>query len=123
PTMHLIVGKFFVVATIGMITAALNVASVGATMHFSGITRALSAEMPVEIPISVLPVVLLCLIPFALLFSAVLLAVCSFARTFKEAQNYIMPVMILSLIPAFTTTMPSVRLERGLLVMPVGNMV
>lgn len=123
PPMHLILGKFFVVATIAMITAALNVASVGATMQFSGITKALSSEMPVQIPISVLPVVLLCLIPFALLFSAVLLAVCSFARTFKEAQNYIMPVMVISLIPAFTTTMPSVRLERGMLVMPVGNMV
>jgi sodium transport system permease protein len=123
PTMHLILGKFFVVATIGMITAALNVASVGATMQFSGITKALSAEMPVQIPLSVLPIVLLCLIPFALLFSAVLLAVCSFARTFKEAQNYIMPVMVISLIPAFTTTMPSVRLERGMLVMPIGNMV
>jgi ABC-2 type transport system permease protein/sodium transport system permease protein len=123
PPLHLIVGKFLVVATIGMLTAALNVASVGATMHFSGITRALSAEMPVAFPLGVLPVVLLCLIPFALLFSAVLVAVCSFARTFKEAQNYIMPVMVLSMIPAMTSTFPTVRLERAMLVMPVGNMV
>ncbi len=123
PPMHLIVGKFFVVFTIAMITAALNVGSVGATMHFSGLTQALSAEMPVQFPLSVLPMVLLCLVPFALLFSAILLAVCSFARTFKEAQNYIMPVMIVSLIPAFAATFPSVRLERGMLVMPVGNMV
>ena len=88
-----------------------------------GHRQALSAQMPVQLPLSVLPIVLLCLVPFALLFSAVLLAVCSFARTFKEAQNYIMPVMIISMIPAFTTTMPSVQLERGMLVMPIGNMV
>ncbi len=123
PVLHLILGKFLVVATVGMMTAALNVASVGATMHFSGLTKAISAEMPVQFPLSVLPIILLCLVPFALLFSAILVAVCSFARTFKEAQNYVMPVIIVSMIPAFAVALPTVRLEGVMLVLPVGNMV
>lgn len=119
----LIVGKFLVVATVGLATATLNLASVGATMHFGGLTHALTAEMPVRFPVAILPVVLLCMVPFALLFSAILVAVSSFARTFKEAQNYVMPVIIGALIPSAAVTLPSVRLEGPMLVLPVGNMV
>jgi len=123
PIIHLIVGKFLVVATIGMFVACLNVASVWATMHFSGLTKSISADMPAELPASAMLIILLCMIPFALLFSAILVAVCSFARTFKEAQNYVMPVIIWAMIPAMAVTLPSVRLEGVMLVMPVANMV
>ena len=70
------------------------------------------------------PVVLLAMVPFAVLFSAIMLATCSFARTFKEAQNYMMPVMMCALIPAMVVSyMPSVRLQGALLVVPVANVV
>lgn len=123
PPLHLIVGKFLVVATVSLMAALLNVASVGATMHFGGLTRAISSEMPVEFPLGVLPIMLLCMVPFAILFSAILVAVCSFARTFKEAQNYVMPVIILAMVPGIAVTLPTVQLRGIMLVMPVGNMV
>jgi len=70
------------------------------------------------------PVVLLAMIPFAVLFSGVMLAACSFARTFKEAQNYMMPVMMCAVIPAMIVSyMPSIKLSGLLLVTPVANMV
>ena len=46
-----------------------------------------------------LAVVLFALVPFAVLMAAIMIAVCAFARTFKEAQNYIMPVIMLVLVP------------------------
>jgi ABC-2 type transport system permease protein/sodium transport system permease protein len=123
PPLQLILGKFLVVATLGMLTAFLNVASVGATMHFSGLTRSITQQMPVEIPMAVLPIVLVCMVPFSLLFAAILVAVCSFARTFKEAQSYVMPVILGAMIPAVAVTLPTARLTGSLLVLPVGNMV
>ncbi len=123
PMLHLIMGKFLVVATIGMITALLNVASVGATMYFGGVAQLVTEQMTVAFPFSSLPIILACMIPFALLFAGVMLAVCSFARTFKEAQNYVMPVIVVALIPAFAAVLPTIRLEGALLVLPVGNMV
>ncbi len=123
PTVHLIVGKFLVVATIAMLTAALNLASVGATMHFGGISSVISAQMPIEFPLTVLPIILLCMVPLALLCSAVLVAVCSFARTFKEAQNYVVPVIIGSLVACVPVSMETARLEGTTLILPVGNMV
>lgn len=123
PTVYVIAGKFLVVATVGFLTAVLNLASVGTTMHFGGLTQLVAAEMPVEFPYTILPVVLVCMIPLALLFSAILVAVSSFARTFKEAQNYVMPVIIGAMIPSVAVTLPTIRLEGVMLVLPVGNMV
>ena len=64
-----------------------------------------------------------CMVPFAMLSSAILVAVCSFARSFKEAQTYVTPVIILALVPAVAATLPSIQLKGIFLVVPVGNMV
>ncbi len=70
------------------------------------------------------PVVLLAMVPFAVLFGGVMLAACSFARSFKEAQNYMMPVMVAAIIPAMVVSyMPTVKLEGAILVVPVANVV
>ena len=52
-----------------------------------------------------------------------MIAVCSYARTFKEAQNYVTPVILAVLIPGGIAALPATRLEGIMLVMPVGNMV
>lgn len=123
PTVDLIVGKFVVVALIGMMSAVLNLLSIGGTVYLGGLGQVLSRGGPVSIPLSALPWVLLILVPLAIMFSALLLAVSSFARSFKEAQNYIMPVMIAGLIPAVVGVLPGTRLEGPLLIMPVTNIV
>lgn len=70
------------------------------------------------------PIVLLAMLPFAVLASGIMLATCSFARTFKEAQNYMMPVIMAFLIPAMVVSyMPTTRLEGLVLVIPVANIV
>ena len=121
PTVDLIAGKFVVVALIGMISAALNLLSIGGTIYLGGLGDMLSRGGDVIIPLGSLPWVLLLLIPLAVMFSALLLAVCSFARSFKEAQNYVMPVMVAALIPAVIGILPGTRLEGPLLIMPVTN--
>ena len=61
-------------------------------------------------PFWALPVVLLCLIPLAVLMSAIMIAVCSCARTFKEAQNYVLPVILAALFPGGIAALPGSRL-------------
>ncbi|MCH7884268.1 MAG: CPBP family intramembrane metalloprotease [Planctomycetes bacterium] len=118
----LIVGKFLVVTTVAILGAALNLASVTATVHFGGFDRMISTTSE-GIPFGSMLFILLCLIPFAVLMSAVMIAVCSFARTFKEAQNYVTPVILAVLVPGGIAALPATRLEGIMLVMPVGNMV
>ncbi len=126
PVMDLIVGKFMAVTTIAIIAAALNIASVTATVYFGGLGETLmqSAEDAEQaFPLWAFPVVLFSLIPFAVLMSAIMIAVCSCARTFKEAQNYVMPVIMLVLVPGGIAALPASRLEGVMIVLPVANMV
>jgi len=51
-----------------------------------------------------------------------MIAVCSYARTFKEAQNYITPVILAALIPGGIAACDQ-RAEGRPAVMPVANMV
>lgn len=124
PVLHLVVAKFLVVATIGLLAASVNVMSVGATMHFGGLTKVFaSGDAAVRFPAAALPIIVFSMIPFAMLSSAVLVAVCSFARSYKEAQTYVTPVIILAMVPAVAATLPSIQLKGIMMVVPVGNMV
>ncbi len=123
PTVDLIAGKFVVVAAVGLMSALLNLLSIGGTVYLGGLGDVLTQGSQLVFPLAALPWVLLLLVPLAVMFSALLLAVCSFARSFKEAQNYVMPVMIAALIPAVVGILPGTRLEGPILVMPVANIV
>lgn len=123
PTVDLIAGKFIVVTMIGMLSALLNLLSIGGTVYLGGVGAALMPGSDLSIPFGSLPLVLVMLLPLAVLFSALLLAVCSFARSFKEAQNYILPVMVAALIPGVVGILPATRLEGPILIMPVANVV
>lgn len=123
PVIHLIVGKFLVVAVMSLIAATLNLASIGLTLQFGDVREMLSQGQAASIPFAVLPLILLAMVPFAILFAAVLIAVASFARTFKEAQNYVMPVIMATLIPGTAAALPGVELQGVMTVIPVANMV
>ena len=56
---------------------------------------------------------------FAAFFSAILLALTSFARSFKEAQAYLIPVMLLAISPGLLSLMPGLQLTGLLAVAPL----
>jgi len=122
PVFDLIVGKFLVVTTVALMGATLNLVSVSATVYVGGFDKVI-ADTGGAIPVGGMVLILLCLIPFAILMSGIMIAVCSCARTFKEAQNYVTPVIVAVLIPGGIAALPATRLEGLMLVMPVGNMV
>lgn len=123
PTMDLIAGKFIVVTLIGLLSAILNLLSIGGTIYLGGVGSVLMRSAGGSFPLHALPWILLLLVPLAIMFSAMLLAVCSFARSFKEAQNYIVPVMMAALIPGVVGVLPGTRFEGPIVIMPVANIV
>ncbi|MCK4660626.1 MAG: CPBP family intramembrane metalloprotease [Phycisphaerae bacterium] len=123
PVIELIVGKFLVIATIAIMGAVLNLSSISATVYFGGFQAMLSGSQDASFPFAVFPIILLALIPFAILFSAIMIAVCSYAHTFKEAQNYITPIILAALVPGGIAALPATTLSGPMLIMPVANMV
>ena len=64
--------------------------------------------------------VLLAVLPVALMFGALEMAVCIFARSFKEAQNYIVPLQFVVIIPATSIVfLPDVSLPLLTYAIPV----
>ena len=66
-------------------------------------------------------ITMICICLFAMVISAVSMCVCSLAKSFKDAQNYITPVMFLVLIPSYASMIPNINLDRTTAVIPVVN--
>jgi sodium transport system permease protein len=123
---HLVIGKFLMVLTASLAAAVLSMLSMGLTLV--GGTRLLLSLLPtngrtmslVIRPQSLLWVFLM-IVPLAVLFSAALLAIALFARSYKEAQSYLSPLAIIVLLPAIISVLPGVELNAGLALIPVLN--
>lgn len=64
---------------------------------------------------------LLLLLPVALIFSAVMLALSMYARSMKEAQSYLGPLMILVIFPSMVSMVPGLKLNLAMAFLPVVN--
>ncbi|MCA9161919.1 MAG: CPBP family intramembrane metalloprotease [Planctomycetales bacterium] len=121
PRLSLLLAKYTAVVTVAMLTASVNLAAMTITLQAAGLTPLLFG--PEGLPLRAIAVVFLLLILFACFFSAVLLALTSFARSFKEAQAYLVPLMLLSIAPGLLSLMPSVTLTGPWMIAPLVNMV
>ena len=124
--MHLVLGKFFLILTAALGTAALSVLSMGVSFsvlsHYTGKTAGGRAEASAFIlhlgPKTVISVFLMAL-PIAVLFSAVLMTIALFAKTYKEAQSYLTPMTFVVIIPAVASMLPGVELTSKLALVPI----
>ena len=114
---EIVYGKFLSVFVICVATGLLNLAAMSLT--FIHVLRAFSEPI---LPAASILLVLVSLLPLAVLFSALMMAVSTYARTFREAQNYVTPVYLLCLIPAMVSVQRGFELNDFLCLVPVINM-
>lgn len=119
----IVLGKFLTVLTTALMTALITVVSLGvwgaiisAFADLSKVSEALAA-------ISVVDLVLMfsLLLPTAAIFAALLLAISIYARTFKEAQNYMSPLMIVVIVPLMVAMAPGMELDATTALIPLTN--
>ena len=60
--------------------------------------------------------------PFAVLFAAVAFTVALFAKSYKEAQSYLAPMMIIVIMPAVLGMLPGIDLNARLALVPILNL-
>jgi ABC-2 type transport system permease protein/sodium transport system permease protein len=120
PPQHILLGKFAAVFIVAVMTALVNLIGMMLTLYGTGFDRVLLSNGAGPI---MLAQVLLMLVVFAAFFSAVLLSVTSFARSFREAQAWLIPLMLVSLAPGILSLMPGVRLTFPLALVPLVNIV
>jgi sodium transport system permease protein len=126
--MSLVLGKFLLVLSAALATAALSVLSMGisfsALRRFgssSGSGRGDTAALLLQLGPKAVASIFVMALPLAVLFSAVLMTIALFAKSHKEAQSYLTPMTFIVIIPAVASLLPGVELTPKLALVPILN--
>lgn len=119
---EIVLGKFFTVMAFSCGTALLNLASMGFTgKHIASMapTGAMHGAVVTLPPLGGLLWLIVLLVPLAALFSALCLALATFARSSKEGQYYLTPLLMVTLGLTVFCLSPGVELNPRYALMPI----
>ena len=119
-------GKLLTVMTFSIVTAILNLISMGFTglfvMSRVSAMGAIGMGMGTNLgppPVGSIFWLLLALLPVSALFSAMSLAAAAFARSSKEGQYYLVPLIMITMPLMMIPMLPAARLEVGTSLIPI----
>jgi sodium transport system permease protein len=132
---NIVLGKFLMVLTASFATLAVVMASmVGTTalggVFFTGKIAGAAAAgqaaqaantMPSFDPAGLLGVFAM-VAPLAIFFAALLLTVSLFAKSYKEAQSYVGPLILVAIVPAMFGMLPGIDLNAKTALIPILNL-
>jgi sodium transport system permease protein len=123
---EIVMGKYLVVMTIGILAGLLNVSVMTLT-----VLRAVAgaAERGAEAPVAALPHLtpglvlglLAAVVLVAAVVAAVMLLAATFARSFRDANSLLTPVLLVVLAPAFLASFPSAALDARWAAVPIAG--
>jgi sodium transport system permease protein len=131
---NIVLGKFFMVLTASVATIILSLLSTGvsvviASMLFgggkgtvpAGAKAAGSMVFPQVDPVGIFGVFAM-IVPVAIFFAAVLMTISLFAKSYKEAQSYVSPLIIVVIMPAVMGMLPGIELSAKTALIPILNL-
>jgi sodium transport system permease protein len=133
PRIQIVFAKFLVIFTTSFMAILLSLISFGLMILVfgpallsnisSGGGEGITKLVSVFSAISVLDILLifLMLVPVSAIFGATLLSVSIYARTFKEAQNYMSPLTMVAVLPVVLALLPGVKLDWVWASVPLTN--
>lgn len=135
--MNIVLGKFLMVMTASIATMCLTLLSTGlsiaiggamlgggrtaAAQTAAGAARTAAATMPSIDPLGIFGVFAM-IVPVAMLFAALLLTISLFAKSYKEAQSYVSPLIIVVIMPAMMGMLPGIELTAKTALIPILNL-
>lgn len=119
----IVMGKFLTILVSALATAAITVFSMSfwgyiavSMMDSDIISRVVGALAGTD-----LVLIFVLLMPVAAFFAAILLAISIYAKSFKEAQNYMGPMSMLGFIPVMFAMLPGIELNSKWAFVPITN--
>jgi sodium transport system permease protein len=123
----IVLGKFLMVLTGSLSAVFFALLSLGGTMSaigaMAGQMRGQSlhaTDLPTIDPLGLLGVLAM-ILPVAVLFSALAFALSLFAKSQKEAQSYLTPLILIVIIPCAVAVLPGIELNWTLSLVPIAN--
>lgn len=118
----IVAGKFLLVLLISVTTTALSIASFALTvLAGANVVGRLNLNIVLAVSGKSIAAVFLMILPLAILFSAALMAIALYARSYREAQSYLGPLYIVVILPAVFSMLPGIELSPRLALVPILN--
>lgn len=137
--MQMVFGKLFAVTTVALISVVLSLVSMYVSIKYVGLNASgantLSSSsgsslvqslgnINVSLSAETIAILLLVSVLLVVMFSAILLSIGIFAKSFKEAQSYIAPAYIIVILPiVFANIAPDFKPSLSLFFIPAVNAV
>lgn len=134
---ELVLGKFLMVLTASLSTVVLAGLSTAITFPLGGMlftrggggTGAAAAESARAMSGGTLPLIdplgliasFAMVLPVAVLFAAGIFTIALFAKSYKEAQSTVSPLVVVVILPALAAMLPGVELNAKLALVPILN--
>lgn len=124
--LELVMGKYLAVSVCAILTAILNIVSILFTIIYLITSAGMGDAIGINISSLnslILPgiITMICIGLFSMVVSAISMCVCSLAKSFKDAQNYITPVMLIIMITSYVSMVPNINLDSFTAAIPVVN--
>jgi sodium transport system permease protein len=118
---EIVLGKILAVITSTILSSALAFISLG--LSFALVKRAGAPDILSAILIDKTTLLLIGVvtIPMAIMISSLIIAIATLAKSYKEAQSYLMPLILIALFPAMVSFLPGIKLSAGLALIPIVN--
>lgn len=118
--LEIVMGKFLAVFTVSMVSVGISLFSMIVSAIVGGSFLFPEGGFAIRIPALTVVVVLGMAALLAIMVNSIEIAVCMFAKSFKEAQNYATPVTFVVILPAvLTMSMPGMEASLPMYAIPL----
>ena len=117
----IILAKFLVVLTSGLVSVVLNIAGMLLTLRLGLFKNSKSIDFSFQIDFGTIVAVMGCVLPIGILLSAVLLLFSAKAKSYQEGQVYLLPITLFSILPVLAAVLPGMKAQSFLMFLPIAN--
>jgi sodium transport system permease protein len=125
---EIVLGKVLATITATAITGVLTIISIGLSFYFGigrrgggNIGRLGHQTNEILLDATTILLVLTAVLPMAVLSAALIIAIATLAKSYKEAQSYLTPLIIVAIFPATVSFLPGIKLSAGVALIPIVN--
>ena len=118
-SVEIVAGKYLTVLALTLAATACNLGSIALALARG--TSAMEAGARFSLGLTGAAAIFLTVLPAALLIVALLMAVGVLARSYREGQTYLMPILLVVMMAGFASFLPGAELSAGTAVVPLLN--
>jgi len=120
--LDIVLGKFLTVCTAAVVTSSLSLISMVFSFKYSSsFSPDMSQAFSFNLDFISGVLIFVAMMPLAVIFSAVLMTIALFAKSYREAQSYVSPLMFVVILPAMASLIPDADLSPWMAAIPIMN--